>query len=451
MNHEKDNELYPDEEEAQQVGNGATTVPPQTKAGNLVALVSSPKSRRVLIATGGAVLLVTAIAVVGITSATRPKASSLPASMVGVSVGQTPGRLDESSNTALAGSKEYQDIVAQASQSRASEAALSGNSLQPLAITVESALRPNQTPAELEVMAAKEAKENADRVVAQALAASMQEQQRLAAAVQQSQPSANQGQMDAMAQQTMQNALRAVTELTANRTRGGQVYAMHDTGSQQGQLATVVLSQGAAVPSYATASGAAPTQTNAVSQFTLISAGSIESARIDTAVNTDVGGSFAATLVTGKYAGAKLVGVVQRKGELAQLTCSLMSFPGQGVSIPATCVVLDAETGEGGTASEVDRKLFVKYGVKPLAAGFGAVAEYLKTSGTSVTINGTSTAVSQPEMTSKKTSQLVLGSAAAQLGSDAGGLDTTPTVRVHRGAIVGVFFPQDVTYTPKSR
>jgi intracellular multiplication protein IcmE len=193
----------------------------------------------------------------------------------------------------------------------------------------------------------------------------------------------------------------------------------------------------------ATTAAATPTQ------LTLLGAGAIESARMDTGLNTDIGGDFGATVVTGKYAGAKLVGTYSRKGELAVGQVRLMAFPNQGVSVPVNAVILDPETAEGGTASDVDRKLFVKYGIKPLAAGFAAVADYLKNSGTTVVVDGQTVTSTQPELTNKRAGQIVVGSAAQQVSSDANALDTTPTVRVRRNTIVGVFFTQDVVYTPK--
>jgi intracellular multiplication protein IcmE len=240
-----------------------------------------------------------------------------------------------------------------------------------------------------------------------------------------------------------------MVQLMSNRTRGTGVYSMVDQaqGAASGGVQQTAYQQGGAQAGGAGAQAAVAAATP--TQYTLIGAGDIQAARVETGVNTDIGGDFGATLLTGKYAGAKLIGSVQRRGETAQMTVRMMSMLEQGVSVPAAAVILDAETAEGGTATEVDRKLFIKYGIKPIAAGFAAVADYLKNSGTTVVVNGETVTSSQPELTNKKAAQIIAGSAAQQVNTDANALDTTPTVRVRRGAIVGVFFTQDVLYTPK--
>ncbi|MEJ6002667.1 DotG/IcmE/VirB10 family protein [Paucibacter soli] len=446
-----ENPLFDDEpvdDDVQHVGNGPISTAPPSKLENVTGLTKNPKTRRVVIFTAGAVLVVGAIATMGVISKNRRPAPEPPASITGAAVGQAPTSLDETANPALAQSTQYQDIVAQAGAQRASEAAQSGLSTQPLAATVEASLRQSKTPAELEEIAAKERKADQEsKALGDAQRQMVEIANRQAVAQGQVAAPTQVSMQDPAYQQMMQNAQQAILALSANRARGSQVFAMVDnaqaTPVQAGTTAPMTGSQRQVMSPVA--------QQVQNPQYTLIAAGSIESARIDTAVNTDVGGDFVATLVTGRYAGAKLIGVVQRRGELAQMTCRTISFPNQGVSLPASCTVLDAETGEGGTATEVDRKLLTKYAIKPLAAGFAAVGDYLKNSGTTVTVNGSTTVSSQPELTSKKASQIVAGSAAQQVNTDANALDTTPTVRVHRGAVVGVVFGSDVVYTPKSK
>lgn len=440
--------LYDDEadgEGAQQVGNGPVGKQPAGKMENVTALTQNPRTRRVVIATVCAVGLVGAITLISIFSKNRQAAPAPPAALTGASVGPAPTSLDEKQNQALADSAAYQDMVAKAGAQRASEAAQNGQSTQPLSATVEAALRPNQTPAEREEAEAKARKEKAE---AEALAAAQRQAMELAQ--RQSAGQAGNAQVaqvqDQTQQQMLQVASQAIHDLSANRARGAAVYAMFD-GSQAPAGA------GVSTGSYGRDGAVlqAQPQAQVARQVTLIGAGSIEAARIDTGVNTDVAGDFGATLVTGPYAGAKIIGTVQRRGETAALTCRTLAFPNQGVSVPATCSILDAETGEGGTASDVDRKLLVKYGIKPIAAGFAAVADYLKNSGTTVVVNGQTTVTSSPELTGKKAAQIVGGSAAQQVNTDANALDTTPTVRVRRGTVVGVFFTQDVLYSPKTR
>ena len=441
-----EDDLYGEDAPTQRVGNEPGVKAPASKLENVAALGKNPKTSRVILATVGAVVLVGGIAVIGIVSKNRRGPEPTPAALSGAAVGDAPTGLADDSSAALANSQQYKDIVAASEQQRSKEALANGQSAQPLAATVEGALKAAPTPAEQATSAAEterlrlqaEAAERASNVA-------LQQQQ-----AQQASGGANQQQQDQVYQQMVTNAQNAMAQLMSSRARGTAVYTMVDQGQggSSGGLQQTAYQQGGGQAGTAGAQ-AAPASVMPPTQYTLVGAGEILSARIDTGVNTDIGGDFGATLLTGKYAGAKLIGSVQRKGETAQMSVRLMSLPAQGVSVPAAAVILDAETAEGGTATDVDRKLFIKYGVKPVAAGFAAVADYLKNSGTTVVVNGEAVTTSQPELTNKRAAQIIGGSAAQQVNTDANALDTTPTVRVRRGSIVGVFFTQDVLYTPK--
>jgi len=193
----------------------------------------------------------------------------------------------------------------------------------------------------------------------------------------------------------------------------------------------------------------APAQTaaafqGAVPQATIIDAGTIEAGEMLTAVNTERGRKFAVRLVTGRYAGAVLVGEYKRSGDVADGTLSQITIPGYGGPLPTSAEILNPDTLEAGYATDVDRKLILKYGVKPIASGFAAVADYLRNSGNTVITNGTTTISTQPELTGKRAAQIV-GSAAAQaVVNDTNALDTTPVARIAARTIVGVFFTDSV-------
>lgn len=454
MSEHNDEDLYGDEEgaPAHRVGNGPAAEPEPSKMQNVAALGKNPKTSRVIIATAAAVAVVGGLAAVGVMSRNHQAPAPTPAAISGASVGAAPTGLSDDPNAALANSAQYKGIVAGTEQERTKQAQAKGLSTQPLAETVDASLKKVGTPAE-EAASAAEAQRRAEQAAAveRARAAASQAQQQQAGGVQGTQP----GQQDPAYQQMMTNAQSAVAALISPRSRGTGIYSMADPQQAQkggaGGVQQVALQQGAGQAGAAGRGAAAPTPSSVSSpeQLTLISAGIIESARIDVAINTDIGGDFGATLLTGKYAGAKLIGASSRKGDLAAGSIRMLSLPGQGVSVPVSAVILDAETGEGATATDVDRKLLVKYGIKPIASGFAAVADYLKNSGTTVVVDGQTVTSTQPELTNKRAGQIVVGSAAQQVSNDANALDTTPTARVRRGAIVGVFFTQDVVYTPK--
>src|SRR5206468_8346958 len=106
------------------------------------------RTARVIIATIGAVVVVGGLAAVGIVSKNKHAPAQPPAALTGAAVGAAPTGLSEDPNAGLAGSKQYQDIVAGAGKERAKDALAKGQSTQPVAATVESALKATPTPAE---------------------------------------------------------------------------------------------------------------------------------------------------------------------------------------------------------------------------------------------------------------------------------------------------------------
>lgn len=443
---ENDDELYSDEEAAQHVGNGPEGAVPSSKTDNLVKLTSNPKSRRVLIATAAAVVVVSGLALVGIRSGNKPQQTQAPAGMTGASVGPAPNSLENDPNSALANSEQYKQMAAATAARKASEALESGRSDQPGAVTVESAMRNSATPAEQEASAAAAVLRAQQQAQAQAALAAAQAQQPT-----QQQQQVAQVQPDPAYQMMVGRARETMAGLMKPRSFGIQNVSFVESGTGATGTAQAVAGLGGAGAAVAQAAAAASSSVSTGNEITLISAGAIEAARMDTGVNTDIGGDFGATLLTGPFAGAKLIGTVQRKGTLAEMTVTTFSLPAQKITTGVKAHILDAETKEPGTASDVDRKLFIKYGIKPLAAGFAAVASYLQSAGTTVVVNGETVSSTTPQLTTKHTAEIIGGSAAQQVNSDANSLDTTPTVRVRPNTIVGVFFTSDVLYTPKTR
>lgn len=411
-----------------------------TRAENISAVARGPKSGKVIAVTIGAVVLVAGLLVVAFTSK-KGSSAPLPATISGASVGDAPP-LREQATPGLAGSAQYNEMVDQVNQARAAEAARTGASVQPLADSVARTLVESRTPAE---------QERLNRANAEAAAAAAAAGRPVTESVRQY-PAAGEAQ-GAQAYNNGQdpmilNAQKAIDALLMPRERGMQTFDVSAPVRVAQAGAAGATSGSAAGP--ATTAGGAPVVTTAAASHTLIAAGSLEAARMDSAINTDLQGDFIATLVTGPYAGAKLVGTSQRAGDLASMRFVAMSLTGKGVTVPVSAVALDAASLEAGTATDVDRKLFVKYGVKPLMAGLAAVGQAVLNTGTSVTVDGATVVSTQPTLDGKQTGAIIAGAAAQQLTQDAGALNTTPTVRVAPGTVVGVMFVADVIYTPPS-
>lgn len=439
---QQDETLYDTNEDspAQRVGDGPTTPSAPTKMSNISAVVKGAKTGKVMLLTGGAVVLVVALLAVALLSS--KKQVRLPEVVSGVDVGAVPA-LHEQPNKDLVESAQYKAMVDQVNAGRAADAAKNGTSVQPLADGTARTLVDFKTPSQLE----REQKIADDLEASKASAKALEAQLTRPVVAPQGQPQQGQQQVDPVYANMMNAAAGAMGELLTPRAHGMQSFDVSSPPKVVLASAATTGVQAGSVSGGALASGAVA----APRGKTLIAAGTVAAARMDTAVNTDIGGDFVATLVTGPYAGAKLIGASTRAGEVASMTFKIMSLPTDGVSMPVSAVALDSESLEAGTATDVDRKLLVKYAVKPIVAGIAAVGQALLTAGTSVAVNGTEVVSSKPAITSSQARNIVIGSGAQQINSDASAFNTTPTVRVAPGTVIGVMFTADVVYTPTTK
>lgn len=405
-----------------------------SKAKNIASLLQKKKSRNIIYLTGGAVLLVVAFIFVaaGGSRQQRPE----PAVPGQAEAGFAPS-LQEDPSRQMAANPQYRAMVDGVVREQAQAAANSGQSYQ--------------APVQSWDIAPTPANRNAAALDGQQQAAAqptvtydtLQSHGMQQASYQPAQP-------DPSYMAMQERAAQMIAELNQPKQRGLAVYTVSQA-SQPGQQtqaspSPVQVNGGQGQPQAQGGAGAQDQQSPTT--YTLIGAGAIESVRIDSGINTDYGADFVATLVTGRYAGARLVGSYQRSKDRAVMQVRSMTIPGQGVTVPANAVILDATTREAGTATEVDRKLLTKYVLKPLAAGVSAVGEAARNQGTTtIIVDGTQIATQEP-MDSEQVKRIVAGSAAQQIAQDAEALDTTPTVRVAPGTIAGVLFVSDVLYTP---
>lgn len=392
------------------------------------------------------VLAATAVVVVGVLfvaiSALKrpaPNQQSLPGEMQGVQVGAAP-QLNDTGDAQVANSPIYSTMVTEVEAQKAKEAIESGASHQPRADLLESTLVASKTPAQIE--------EEARQAAALAEQKRIAEEARARAASMTAQPQHQEGpQISTQAQEErqrrMQMADSIIAQLMVNSDRGMQEFKSRDTQAATGQQATAgAASAGGQV-------GGA-TQAEATKSLTLISAGTVESVEMQTAVNTDLQGSFVAKLLTGPYAGALLVGSSERVEDLAVLSFKSLSLPGKGITVAINAMALDPTTMEPGTATDVDRKLLVKYGFKPFVAGVAAIGQAVMQAGTTVVTSSGSTVTQTPPVDGKMAAKIAAGAAAQQLSQDSGALNTTPTVRVRPRSVLGIVFTSDVLYRQPS-
>lgn len=355
---------------------GAHAASKQGAAANLIALGRNPKYSKVIVLTVLAVLAVGLLIAATIVRR-QQQVPVAPAPTANVDVGRAPTDPPISRVRLAPGQEERQrELEARAAAEAASAARARGESTQPSAERVEANLKPAMTPEEAEYEVQRKAEVDASRRRAEAaLAAASAAEAQMAGGNPPPLPpqQAQMRQPDPAQDARMARASEMVQRILARQPTGSQTFQISPAAL------TVADSSGAvrgSAQSPGPSGGSEPVDEGPV----LIQAGTIEVMHIDTAINTDRGNRFRATLVTGPYKGTIVNGTykLNAAGDAADIDVTSLAFRDLKMTVAAQGVGLDPKTWEIGAATDVDRKLLVRYGIKPLATGFAAVADYLR-------------------------------------------------------------------------
>lgn len=164
---------------------------------------------------------------------------------------------------------------------------------------------------------------------------------------------------------------------------------------------------------------------------------------VDVGVNSDVPSAVLATVTSGTYRNARLMGGFQRHDERLVLAFNRAVLP-SGETIQLEAYAVDPSTSEASVASSVDTHFFSRWGgliASAFLEGLGSAKRY---SGAQSTIYGNSNGESTDQMvwnTYSVEDQAWI--AAGKVGEKAGkifekGFDRPPTVRLESGTPVGV-------------
>ena len=195
----------------------------------------------------------------------------------------------------------------------------------------------------------------------------------------------------------------------------------------------------------------------------IIKAGTIIFGVINTALDSDNPGTpVMATIVTGKYRGAKLLGAFTSQnnsgGSVFQSSAlvvqfNMMSLPNVDENVSINAYALDQNTANNAIASSVDNHYLLRYGMlfaSSFLQGFGnAYQNYNYTcppgtvNCTSINSNGTPNA----QATSKTAMYQGFGQIGTNLSTASMNVfnNTPPTIKVDQGTGIGVLFMSDVS------
>lgn len=417
---------FADEAENAPAQTARPAVPPKE------GLMDNRALRNRLVILGGVFLVVVVVAY-GTLMRTRSAADQLPEEVKGVRELPPPGQA-VNGETALASSPLYAGVLKDVNDQRLDAAEADGRSGMPLADT----LGPVQPTPPAATPSAPPERYNPNQLN-QADYQRWQQQQMQAAQ---------------MREQQMNEYMKSIQAFMKERRdswapKGSDMVTYGDGRSTVAEAKPA----GAEVMtvSAATAQPAASPQGQQAAPVTLIAAGTMVSAVTFNRINTDLIAPVVATIVSGRYAGAKLIGTPARAGEVAKIDFKTISIPGAGTSLPIQAISLDAQTLEAGVATSVDRKILAKYVLRPLAGAAAAVGEVAKSAGsTTVNVNG-ATSSTNAELDDRRVRQIMLGAVGEQAAADLSADSLDPTVRVADKTVIGVLFTADVIYTPQNK
>jgi intracellular multiplication protein IcmE len=180
-------------------------------------------------------------------------------------------------------------------------------------------------------------------------------------------------------------------------------------------------------------------------------AGTIFYAVLDTGINSDEQSPILATIVQGKYKGAKVLGKFDRVEKKVVLQFTTINVPGLDHSILIDAYAIDPNTARTALASDVDSHYFLRYGMLFASSFVAGLGDAITDSG-SVSINFSDGSVSTQNSTLDTKEKLLsaLGEVGTKFGDETSSfIDTPPTVKVDAGSTIGLLLMKDLTVPNK--
>lgn len=195
------------------------------------------------------------------------------------------------------------------------------------------------------------------------------------------------------------------------------------------------------------------TTTTTTSAAALIKAGTIQFAVLDTEANSDYPDSpIMATIVDGKYKGAKLLGKLRTvKGVAGQmdrisLEFTLMNMDAWPKSKGVTAYAIDPDTARTVLASHVNYHYLQRFGAIMATSFIQGYANAITTSSSTSTTGIFGTSTTHPELSPSNKLAVGLGQVGQALGNVTQNyVNIPPTVKVDSGVGLGILFMADVS------
>ncbi len=258
-------------------------------------------------------------------------------------------------------------------------------------------------------------------------------------------PNAEAARQQALA--TLAGAMSSQMEKILEVRRPGKLSSMTVTSIEQAQPQAGTIPLG---PNGQPLDPYAAQQTPLNSVKVLLSAGTIEYGQLLLEANTDAPGPVLAQIVTGPFAGGRVIGTFTNTDNF--LVLNFNTLVKDSVNYPINAVAVDPQTTLPGLVTEIDHRYFKRI-ILPAAARFiEGMGQAIADSGSSTTviIDG-NTQVEEDNSKIDTRQELYNGveEGAKEFGDflSEEGDNTEPLIRVASGTPLGIFFTQPVTQT----
>lgn len=178
---------------------------------------------------------------------------------------------------------------------------------------------------------------------------------------------------------------------------------------------------------------------------TVVKAGTVMYASLDTSVNSDEKSPILATVVSGQLKGARLIGEFTLQGDVIVVNFNKINLPQLPTSVAFKGVAIDPETARTALAHNVDNHYLLRYGSLFASSFVSGLATAITSSGSQSSSGAGGLVVTHAPLTTFETILTALGAVGTAYSSVMGAnFNTPPTVTIEGGSAIGILLTDDL-------
>ncbi len=178
---------------------------------------------------------------------------------------------------------------------------------------------------------------------------------------------------------------------------------------------------------------------------TIVKAGTIMYASLDTSVNSDEKSPILATVVSGPLRGARLIGEFTLEGDVVVVNFNKINLPQLPSSVAFKGVAIDPETARTALAHNVDNHYLLRYGSLFASSFVSGLATAITSSGSQSSSGAGGLVVTHAPLTTFETILTAVGAVGTAYSSVMGAnFNTPPTVTIEGGSAIGILLTDDL-------